>query len=88
MLIGNIAQLLYGTVDSLVVGKYVGDAALSAVGISNNVVTLFIVFFMAIGSGIMIMVSNYEVQEHLFQKNMEHIQVLLVFLDVNYNLHN
>ncbi len=59
MLIGNIAQLLYGTVDSLVVGRYVGDAALSAVGISNNVVTLFIVFFMAIGSGMMIMVSQY-----------------------------
>ena len=31
MLIGNIAQQLYNTVDSIVVGKYVGDNALAAV---------------------------------------------------------
>ena len=30
MLLGNIAQQLYSTVDSIVVGKYVGDNALSA----------------------------------------------------------
>ena len=29
MLIGNIAQQLYSTVDSIVVGKYVGDNALA-----------------------------------------------------------
>jgi hypothetical protein len=32
MLIGNFAQMLYNTVDSIVVGKYIGDAALSAIG--------------------------------------------------------
>ena len=30
MLIGNIAQQLYNTVDSIVIGKYVGDNALAA----------------------------------------------------------
>lgn len=32
MLIGNIAQQLYSTVDSIAVGHYVGDNALAAVG--------------------------------------------------------
>ena len=32
MLVGNIAQQLYNTVDSVVVGNYVGDNALAAVG--------------------------------------------------------
>ena len=32
MLIGNIAQQLYNTVDSVVVGQFVGDNALAAVG--------------------------------------------------------
>ncbi len=32
MLLGNIAQQLYNTVDSVVVGNYVGDNALAAVG--------------------------------------------------------
>ncbi|MBQ2597015.1 MAG: oligosaccharide flippase family protein, partial [Oscillospiraceae bacterium] len=32
MLIGNIAQQLYNTVDSIIVGRFVGDNALAAVG--------------------------------------------------------
>lgn len=32
MLIGNIAQQLYNTADSIIVGRYVGDNALAAVG--------------------------------------------------------
>ena len=32
MLIGNLAQQLYNTADSIVVGHYVGDNALAAVG--------------------------------------------------------
>lgn len=59
LLIGNLAQLLYGTVDSIVVGKYVGDAALSAIGITSPIQNLFLVLFMAIGSGVMVMVSQY-----------------------------
>ena len=31
LLIGNVAQLLYNTVDSIVIGRYVGDAALAAI---------------------------------------------------------
>ena len=59
LLIGNFAQLLYNTVDSIVVGKYVGDIALSAIGITSPLLTLFLVLFMAIGSGVMVMVSQY-----------------------------
>ena len=32
LLIGNLAQQLYSTVDSIVVGNYVGDSALAAIG--------------------------------------------------------
>ena len=32
MLIGNLAQQLYNTADSIIVGRYVGDNALAAVG--------------------------------------------------------
>ena len=32
LLVGNLAQQLYTTVDSIVVGKYVGDTAMAAVG--------------------------------------------------------
>ena len=59
LLIGNVAQLLYGTVDSIVVGRFVGDRALSAIGVASPTLNLFLVLFIAIGSGIMVMVSQY-----------------------------
>ena len=46
MLIGNIAQQLYSTVDSIVVGRYVGDNALAAVGSASPILNLLLVLFM------------------------------------------
>lgn len=59
MLIGNIAQQLYNTVDSIVVGKYVGDNALAAVGSAGPVLNLLLVLFIGISVGASIMVSQY-----------------------------
>lgn len=59
MLIGNIAQQLYSTIDSIVVGKYVGDNALAAVGSAIPIMNLLLVMFMGISVGASIMVSQY-----------------------------
>lgn len=59
MLIGNIAQQLYNTADSIVVGKYVGDNALAAVGSASPVLNLLLVLFIGISTGAGIMVSQY-----------------------------
>lgn len=59
LLIGNLAQQLYNTVDSIVVGKYVGDNALAAVGASGPILNLLLVLFMGIATGATIMVSQY-----------------------------
>lgn len=59
MLIGNIAQQLYNTVDSIVVGKYVGDNALAAVGSASPILNLLLVLFVGISMGASIMVSQY-----------------------------
>ena len=48
MLIGNIAQQLYNTVDSIVIGKYVGDNALAAVGSASPILNLLLVLFVGI----------------------------------------
>ena len=58
LLIGNIAQNLYNTVDTIVVGKYVGDDALSAVGAVSPFVTFTFIFFIGIGMGAGILVSQ------------------------------
>lgn len=59
MLIGNIAQQLYNTVDSVIVGRYLGDNALAAVGSAGPVLNLLIVMFVGIGMGASIVVSQY-----------------------------
>ena len=59
LLIGNFAQQLYNTVDSIIVGKYIGDNALSAVGASGPVLNLLLVLFIGIATGAGIMVAQY-----------------------------
>ena len=59
MLIGNVAQQLYSTVDSIVVGRYVGDNALAAVGSATPILNLLLVLFIGISAGVNIMVSQY-----------------------------
>ena len=59
MLIGNIAQQLYNTVDSIVIGKYVGDNALAAVGSASPILNLLLVLFVGISVGAGVMVSQY-----------------------------
>lgn len=59
MLIGNIAQQLYNTADSIIVGRYVGDNALAAVGSAGPILNLLLVMFVGISVGAGIMVSQY-----------------------------
>lgn len=59
MLLGNFAQQLYSAVDSAVVGKYVGDDALSAVGSATPILNLLLVLFVGISMGASILVSQY-----------------------------
>lgn len=59
MVIGNVAQQLYSTVDSIVVGKYVGDNALAAVGSAAPILNMLYVLFIGISAGVGIMVAQY-----------------------------
>lgn len=59
MVIGNIAQQLYSTVDSIVVGHYEGDNALAAVGSALPLFNLLLVLFVGISAGVGIMVAQY-----------------------------
>ncbi|MBR6523232.1 MAG: MATE family efflux transporter [Clostridia bacterium] len=59
MLIGNIAQQLYSTVDSIVVGHYVGDNALASVGSVLPILNMLLVLFIGISAGASIMVAQY-----------------------------
>ena len=58
MLIGNLAQQLYNTADSIVVGHYVGDNALAAVGSAAPILNLLLALFVGISTGAGIVISQ------------------------------
>lgn len=59
MLIGNIAQQLYNTVDTIVVGKQVGDDAIAAVGGAAPILNLMLALMIGLSTGVGILVSQY-----------------------------
>ena len=58
MILGNIAQQLYNTADTVIVGIYVGDNALSAVGSASPILNLLLALFVGIATGAGIVVSQ------------------------------
>ena len=58
MLLGNIAQQLYNTADSVIVGHYVGDNARAAVGSASPILNLLLALFVGISTGAGIVVSQ------------------------------
>jgi len=58
MLIGNIAQQLYNTADSIIVGIYEGDNALAAVGSATPILNLLLALFIGVSTGAGILVAQ------------------------------
>lgn len=56
LILGNLLQLTYNAVDSMIVGRYVGKEALAAVGTSNPLMTLILLFTngICLGAGLLV----------------------------------
>lgn len=56
LMVGNIFQMLYNTVDSIVVGQYVGKEALAAVNSTTMIINMAVFFFngFSVGAGVLI----------------------------------
>lgn len=59
LLLGNVFQQLYNTVDSVIVGNYVGGDALAAVGTSGPIINLLVGLFMGIATGAGVVIARY-----------------------------
>lgn len=58
LLAGNILQQLYNTVDAVIVGRFVGENAFAAVGVSGSVMNLFLFLISGGCSGVGILLSQ------------------------------
>lgn len=59
MILGNLFQQFYTTVDSIIVGQFVGEEALAAVGASYALTTVFIMIAIGGGIGASVITSQY-----------------------------
>ena len=59
LMLGNVFQMLYNTVDSIVVGNYVGTQALAAVGSTTMIVNMMVFFFNGFSTGAGVVIANF-----------------------------
>ncbi len=59
LILGNLFQQLYNTVDSIIVGNYIGSEALAAVGSSGSIINLLIGFVVGTSVGAGVVISQY-----------------------------
>ena len=65
LVLGNLFQLTYNAADSVIVGKFVGDEALAAVGTAGPIMNMVILFIsgMCMGAGIL-MSTHYGAKDY------------------------
>ena len=59
MILGNLFQQLYNMADSMIVGNFVGEDALAAVGASYALTNVFIMVAIGGGNGVSVLISQY-----------------------------
>ena len=59
ILLGSFFQQMYNTVDTVIVGRFVGTAALAAVGASGPILSLINGFFLGVSTGATVIMSQY-----------------------------
>lgn len=59
LILGNLFQQLYNTVDSIIVGNYIGSEALAAVGSSGSLINLLLAFCIGASAGAGVIISQY-----------------------------
>ncbi|MDD6654746.1 MAG: MATE family efflux transporter, partial [Treponema sp.] len=59
LILGNLFQQLYNTMDSIIVGNYIGSEALAAVGSSGSIINVLISFCVGASTGAGVVISQF-----------------------------
>ncbi len=80
LLIGNLFQQLYNTVDTWVVGNFVSDNAFAAVGSMGPIVNMFIGFFLGFSAGAGALISqNFGAKNEDAIEKLVHTSMIMTF---------
>lgn len=79
--LGFLFQQLYNTVDTLVVGNYVGKEALAAVGSTGPIINTLIGLFMGFSIGTNVLISQYYgAHDHDSVHDVVHTTIMMTFI--------
>ncbi len=78
MILGNILQQLYNTIDAWVVGKFAGTEEFAAIGVAGTVMNLFIFAIVGACVGISVLFSQLYGAGDMEQFRKEHFQALVI----------
>ena len=59
LMLGNVFQMLYNTVDSIIVGNFVSKQALAAIGSTTMITNMMVFFFNGFSVGASVMIGQY-----------------------------
>lgn len=59
MILGNILQLTYNAVDSIIIGKILGEDSLAAVSTANPIMTIMVLGASGVGIGTSVLMSKF-----------------------------
>lgn len=84
LVLGNLFQLTFNAVDSIIVGRFIGKEALAAVGTSSPVMSLLVLGISGICIGASVMMSNFfgADKEELVKKEMATTAVFGVYFSL------
>lgn len=83
MILGNLFQQFYNMADSIVVGRFVGEDALAAVGASYSFTTVFIMIAIGGGIGASVLTSQYLGAGHYREMKTSIYTSLFTFLGLS-----
>lgn len=84
LILGNLFQLTYNAVDSIIVGRFIGKEALAAVGTTSPVMNIIILGISGICIGASVLMSNFfgAKQEHLVKRELATTAVFGVYFSM------
>lgn len=84
LILGNLFQLTYNAVDSIIVGRFIGKEALAAVGTASPVMNIIILGISGICIGASVLMSNFfgAHEEDMVRKEMATTAVFGVYFSL------
>ncbi len=81
--LGDLFQVTYNTVDSIIVGKYAGANALAAVGVASPLMSIAMFFIIGMGIGASVLMSEFYGAEDMRALRREFFTTVLLSLGLS-----